>query len=142
MTNNSATIRPNIPDPPAGIETKQQKFERILSQDAFKGLKAILDHLHTDRGLICDGVSSAGSYPELVTRLGYAVILAPQIHVQDCYSRVGRAGGIRAVLPYHDTATYSTLVTLVNFDSTLTTTAKSVGFFGGKLAELKTQLKN
>jgi hypothetical protein len=131
-----------IPDPHAGSETKQQKFERILSLDTFNGLKAILDNLHIDRAVIADGVHSANTYPELLTKLGYGVVIAPQIHVQDCYSRVGQAGGIRAVLPYHDTATYSTLVTLVNFDSTLTTTPKSVGFFGGKLAELKTQLRN
>ena len=42
------------------------------------------------------------------------------------------------MLPYHDIATYSTLVTLVNFDSTVTTTSKSLGFFNSRLAELKT----
>jgi hypothetical protein len=67
-------------------------------------------------------------------------VLVPQIHEQDCYSRLGPAGGIRAVLPYHDTASYSTLVTLVNFDSTLTTTAKSVDFYDHQLAEFKTRL--
>lgn len=140
MTNNSATTRPIIPEPNVSSETKQQKFERTLSLDKFKGLKAILDKLPIDRGVIRDGVNSASTYPELIAKLGYGVVVAPQIHVQDCYSRVGQAGGIRAVLPYHDTATYSTLVTLVNFDSTLTTTAKSVAFFSATLAELKTQL--
>jgi hypothetical protein len=64
----------------------------------------------------------------------------PQIHEQDCYSRLGPDGGIRAVLAQHDVATYSTLVTLVNFDSTVTTTQKSVDFFNDQLAEFKTQL--
>ncbi len=65
-----------------------------------------------------------------------------QIHEQDCYSRLGPAGGIRAVVPLHDTATYSTLVTLVNYDSTLTTTPKSVDYYDEQLAEFKTQLMN
>src|SRR6185295_6188888 len=98
MTNNSTTIRPMIPDQGAGSETKQQKFERILAQDSFKGLKAILDNLRIDRALLCDGISSTKSYPELLAKLGYAVVLAQQIHVQDCYSRMGQTGGIRAVL--------------------------------------------
>ncbi len=92
--------------------------------------------------VVCDAVNAANSYPELLTMLGYCVVLAKQIHVQDCYSRLGLAGGIRTVLSHHDMATYSTLVTLVNFDSTLTTTPNSVGFFSARLAELKTQLVN
>jgi hypothetical protein len=61
--------------------------------------------------------------------------------VQDCYSRIGPAGGIRLVLPYHDVPTQSSLPTLVNFDSTVTTTAKAAGFFNGLLVELKAQLR-
>src|SRR6266404_3314531 len=38
----------------------------------------------------------------LLGRLGYRLVFTKQIHVQDCYSRVGREGGIRAVLPYHE----------------------------------------
>jgi hypothetical protein len=65
-----------------------------------------------------------------------------QIHEQDCYSRLGPAGGIRAVVPLHDTATYSTLVTLVNYDSTVTTTPKAIDFYDNQLAEFKIQLMN
>jgi len=139
MTTNPVSITP-LPDEHGGGETTQQKFERILSLDRFKGLKAILDNLRVEREVICDAVSRTNSYPELMAKLGYRVVLTDQLHVQDCYSRLGPAGGIRAVLPYHDMATYSTLVTLVNFDSTLTTTPKSVSFFSDRLAELKTQL--
>ena len=85
-------------------------------------------------------IVTTNSYPNFLGKLGYRVILVPQIHEQDCYSRLGPAGGIRAVLPHHDMATYSTLVTLVNFDSTVTTTPKSVDFFSDQLAEFKTQL--
>lgn len=87
-------------------------------------------------------VDTTNSYPDFLSKLGYRVVLTEQIHVQDCYSRLGPAGGIRAVLPHHDMETYSTLVTLVNFNSTVTTTPKSVGFFSARLAELKTQLMN
>jgi hypothetical protein len=65
-----------------------------------------------------------------------------QIHEQDCYSRLGPDGGIRAVLPVHDMATYSTLVTLVNYDSTVTTTLKAVDYYDNQLTEFKIQLMN
>jgi len=68
--------------------------------------------------------------------------MVKQIHEQDCYSRLGPAGGIRAVLPVHDMATYSTLVTLVNYDSTVTTTPKAVDYYDNQLTEFKTQLMN
>jgi hypothetical protein len=68
--------------------------------------------------------------------------LTKQIHVQDCYSRVSRDGGIRAVLPYHDVPTHSSLPTLVNLDSTVTTTPKSVTFFNDLLVKLRAQLNN
>jgi hypothetical protein len=45
------------------------------------------------------------------------------------------------VFPYHDIPTQSSLPTLVNFDSTVTTTPKSLAFFNGLLAELKAQLR-
>jgi hypothetical protein len=123
-----------------GNETRQQRFERILSREPFKGLKAILATLHSDRAVVSGAVSSASSYQELVTKLGYAFVLTKQIHLQDCYSRLGPAGGIRAALPYHDIASYSTLATVVNFDATVTTTPKSAAFFNERLLELKTQL--
>jgi hypothetical protein len=53
---------------------------------------------------------------------------------------MGREGGVKAVLPYHDIPTQSSLPTLVNFDSTLTTTPKAAAFFEALLGELKNQL--
>jgi hypothetical protein len=122
------------------IETRQQKFERILCQEPFKGLKAILDSVCRDQEKLYNGVKSTNSYEELLIRLGYRVTMTKQIHVADSYSRTGAAGGIRAVLPYFDVPTQSALPTLVNFDSTVTVTPKSGAFFNGMLAELKRQL--
>ena len=123
-----------------GLETRQENFERALSREPFKGLKAILDSLTRDREAICAGVNGANSYEELLSRLGYRITLTRQIHVQDAYTRVGSAGGIRTVLPYHDIPTQSSFPTLVNFDFTVTTTPKSAGFFNAMLAAIKTQL--
>ena len=122
------------------VETKQQRFERILSQEPFKGLKAILDSLSRDRVALCDGVDGTNSYEELLARLGYRITMTKQIHVADCYSRTGPGGGIRAVLPYFDIPTQSALPTVVNSDSTVTSTPKSTAFFNGLLAEFKRQL--
>ena len=122
------------------VETRQQWFERILSREPFKGLKAILDSLSRDREAVWEGVNGTNSYEDLVAKLGYRVMMIKQIHVADCYSRTGPAGGIRAILPYFDIPTQSALPTLVNFDSTVTVTPKSVSFFNGLLAELKRQL--
>ena len=121
-------------------ETRQQRFERILSLEPFKGLKAILDNLSRDQATLCDGVYGTNSYEDLLAKLGYGVTMTKQIHVADCYSRTGREGGIKAVLPYYDIPTHSALPTLVNFDSTVTATPKSAAFFNGLLAELKRQL--
>jgi len=129
-----------MPDSPAGDETEQQHFDRILSGSELKPLKAVLNELHRDQAVMRGAIVTTNSYQNFLGKLGYRVVLVPQIHEQDCYSRLGPAGGIRAVLPHHDTATYSTLVTLVNFDSTLTTTPKSVDFFDHQLAEFKTRL--
>ena len=122
------------------VETTQQRFERILGQEPFKGLKAILDSLSRERVALYDGVHGANSYEELLAKLGYRVTMTKQIHVADSYSRTGPAGGIRAVIPYFDVPTQSALPTLVNFDSTVTLTPKSATFFNGLLAELKRQL--
>jgi hypothetical protein len=122
-------------------ETKQQNFEQVLSREPFKGLKAILDCLSADRTALREGVEGANSYEELLAKLGYQMVLTKQIHIQDCYSRLGTAGGIKDVLPYHDVPTQSSLPTLVNFDSTVTVTPKSAGFFNMMLAAMKTQLK-
>jgi hypothetical protein len=124
-----------------GVESAQQKFENVLSRERFKGLKAILDSLSAAREALCQGVNRANTYEQLLASLGYRLTLTKQIHVADCYSRVGPAGGIRAVFPYHDIPTQSSLPTLVNFDSTVTTTPKSLAFFNGLLAELKAQLR-
>ena|ERR1035437_1447977 len=121
-------------------ETRQQRFERILSLEPFKGLKAILDNLSRDQVALCDGVYGTNSYEDLLAKLGYRITMTKQIHVADCYSRTGREGGIKAVLPYYDIPTHSALPTLVNFDSTVTATPKSAAFFNGLLAELKRQL--
>ena len=121
-------------------ETRQQRFERLLSREPFKGLKAIFDSLTRDPAALWDGVNGTNSYEELLAKLGYRVTITKQIHVADCYSRTGREGGITAVLPYYDIPTQSALPTLVNFDSTVTTTPKSTAFFNGMLAELKRQL--
>jgi hypothetical protein len=122
------------------VETRQQRFERLLCREPFKGLKTILDNLSRDPEAVWAGVNGTNSYEELVAKLGYRVTMTKQIHVADCYSRTGPAGGIRAVLPYFDIPTQSALPTLVNFDSTITTTPKSTAFFNGMLAELKRQL--
>jgi len=127
-------------DPPPVNETVEQHFDRILARDQFKTLKAIFDQLQMDVTAMHGAIVTTNSYQNFLSKLGYRVILVPQIHEQDCYSRLGPAGGIRAVLPVHDIATYSTLVTLVNYNSTVTTTAKSVDFYDNRLAEFKTQL--
>jgi len=124
-----------------GVESRQQRFENVLSQERFKGLKAILDSVAPGGEGLCQRVTGANSYEQLLLGLGYRVTLTKQIHVADCYSRVGPAGGIRAVFPYHDIPTQSSLPTLVNFDSTVTTTPKSAAFFNGLFAELKAQLR-
>jgi len=122
------------------METRQQHFERVLSCEPFKGLKAILDRLSPDREALCEGVNGTNSYEELLAKFGYRITLTKQIHVQDAYSRVGSAGGIKAVLPYHDIPSQSSLPTLLNYDSTVTATPKSAAFFNKMLAALKTQL--
>jgi len=121
-------------------DVKQQTFESVLAREPFTGLKAILDTLTRDREALCAGVGAANSLEELLAGLGYRITLIHQIHVQDAYQRLGSAGGIRAVLPYHDIPTKSSMPTLVNFDSTLTATPQSAGFFNKMLAAFKTQL--
>ncbi len=121
-------------------ERGQQNFERVLSAEQFQGLKAILDKLTADRKALRERVNAASSYEELLAMLGYRITLTNQIHVQDCYSRVGAAGGIKAVLPCYDIPTQSSLPTLVNLDLTVTTTPKSAAFFNQMLAALKMQL--
>ena len=84
-------------------------------------------------------VSGSPRRRELLLRLGFRVEVVKQIHENDCYSRLGPQGGIRAVIPLHDTATYSTMVTLVNYNSSVTTTNKAVDFYD-KQGQLQKQL--
>src|SRR5205823_2711562 len=112
----------------------QPQFETVLSRDRFKGLKAILDSISSDRQAQCEAVNSATSYEDLLKRLGYRLELLKQIHVQDAFSRMGPEGGIRAVLPYYDTPTQSSFPTIVSFNSTVGATSKSAAFFEQLLA--------
>jgi hypothetical protein len=141
MIKEPAAVAPATGQPTVS-ETEQQRFERILSRDQFKPLKAVFDNLGMAVPLMQGAIITTNSYQMFLGKLGYRIVVVKQIHEQDCYSRLGPAGGIRAVLPVHDMATYSTLVTLVNFDSTVTTTPKSVDFFCNQLAEFKTLLMN
>jgi len=111
-----------------------------LSGQPFTGLKAIFDKLTSDREAVCKQVSLTKSYEDLIAGLGYKISLTPQIHIQDCYSRLGPAGSLRAVLPYYDIPTQSSLPTLVGLDSTVITTPKAAAFFNKLLAALKTKL--
>jgi hypothetical protein len=123
------------------VDSRQRQFESVLSRERFKGLKAILDSISPNGAGLCQRVSGVNSYEQLLLGLGYRLMLTKQIHVADCYSRVGPAGGIRTVLPYHDIPTQSSLPTLVNFDATVTTTAKAAAFFNELFAELKADLR-
>ena len=131
-----------MPNPPIPTlkEPRQQHFERVFSREPFSGLKSILDSLSVSREAQFSAVSRSNSYEDLLAKLGYRMSLTKQIHVQDSFSRLGPAGGIKAVLPYHDIPTQRSLPTLVNFDSTVTTTPDSAGFFDKMLAALRTQL--
>jgi hypothetical protein len=123
-------------------ETTEQRFQRILSRAEFKPLKAVLDNLHVAVPLMHESIVATNCYQMFLGRIGYRMVVVKQLHEQDCYSRLGPQGGVRAVLPLHDTATYSTMVTLVNFDSTVTTTANAVDFYDEQLADFKVQLMN
>lgn len=132
VSSDSPTLDSRRPSP--------ERFDSILSQPRFEALKALLRCLSPDREALKSGVLGTDSYEQFLSRLGRKLVVTRQIHVQDCYSRVGPEGGIKAVLPYYDIPTQSSLPTLVNFDATLTTTAKAAAFFDGLLAELKKQL--
>lgn len=141
MTKKPENPTPAIYQSPAG-ETEPQRFDRILSRAEFKPLKAVVDHLGIDSAVMSAALITTNSYQMFLGKLGYRVIVVKQLHEQDCYTRLGPAGGIRAVVPLHDMATYSTMVTLVNYDATVTTTQKSIDFYDEQLAEFKTQLMN
>lgn len=125
---------------PADLETRRQRFERVVSEARFDGLKAVLERLGPEPEVLLAAVLVANTYEQLLARLGHKLVLTRQIHVQDCYSRLGAQGGIKAVLPYHDIPTQSSLPTLVNYDGSVTTTPKAAAFFDALLGELKKQL--
>lgn len=141
MTNQPANTKP-IPASPPITESEANRFDRILSRPEFKPLKAVFVHLGADNAGMIAALITTNAYQMFLGKLGFRVIVVNQIHEADCYSRLGPAGGIRAVVPLHDTATYSTLVTLVNYDSTITTTAKSIDYYDEQLADFKIQLMN
>jgi hypothetical protein len=124
----------------ASAETDQQRFDRTLAEASSAGLKAILDRLCSDREKVHTAVLGANTYAELLARLGYRLTIVRQIHVQDCYTRLGPEGGIKAVLPCYDIPTQSSVPTLVNFDATVTATPKSAAFFDALFLDLKKRL--
>jgi hypothetical protein len=141
VSHKPAAIKPS-PAPPVTAETEQKRFDRVLARTEFKPLKAVLIHLGADNAGMNAALITTNSYQMFLNKLGYRVNVVKQIHEQDCYARLGPAGGIRAVVPLHDTATYSTLVTLVNYDTTITTTPKAVDYYDAQLADFKTQMMN
>ena len=136
------TKKPATTAQPVAEETETQRFERILSREQFKPLKAVFDNLGNAVLAMQGAIFTTSSYRNFLDKVGYRLVQVKQIHEQDCYSRLGPAGGIRAVLPVHDIATYSTMVTLVNFDATVSTTPNSIDFYDEQLAQFKVLLMN
>jgi hypothetical protein len=128
------------PLPKTGNKTQPEEFERVLSLEPFTGLKAILDALRADRQALASAVAETNSYADLLAKLGFQIVVVRQIHVQDAFSRMGPAGGIKAVIPYYDIPTQSSFPTLVNFNHTITSTPEAVEFFNNRLTALKAQL--
>ncbi len=128
--------------PPTAGETEPARFERILLRPQFKPLKAVFAHLGVASPVLQAAIVATNCYQQFLGRVGYRLVLVNQIHESDCYARLGTKGGIRAVLPVHDTATYSTMVTLVNYDTSVTTTPNSVDYYDDQLSEFKIQLMN
>jgi len=136
------TKKPATTVVPLADETETQRFERIIAREPFKPLKAVFDNLGRAVSAMQAAIVTTSSYRNFLDKLGYRLVIVKQIHEQDCYSRLGPAGGIRAVLPVHDIATYSTMVTLVNFDSTVSTTNNSADFYDNQLAQFKILMMN
>jgi hypothetical protein len=126
----------------ASQSRERQDLEHLVSREPFTGLKAILASLSSDWSVISKALSGTNSYAELLANLGYRILLTKQIHVQDAFTRLGRAGGIKAVLPYYDIPTQRSLPTLVHFDCTVTTTADAATFFDSLVVALKDQWTN
>jgi hypothetical protein len=125
---------------PVAVETDHERFVRILARPEFKPIKDVMHHLGATLPALHAAIVTTNSYPLFLGKLGYRIEVVKHIHENDCYSRLSREGGIRAVLPLHDAATYSTMVTLVNYNSSVTTTTKSVDYYDDQLAEFKTEL--
>lgn len=142
MTKKPAAIPAAEPASASETETESQRFDRVLSRAEFKPLKAVIDHLGVSSAVMNAALITTNSYQMFLGKLGFRVVVVKHIHENDCYSRLGPQGGIRAVVPLHDTETYSTMVTLVNYDSSVTTTPNSVDFYDHQLAGFKTQLMN
>lgn len=121
-------------------ESDQQRFDRILLRPEYKNLKDLLNNLEVTVPVMLTAIVTTNSYQMFLAKIGYRAVVVQQIHEKECYFRLGPKGGIRAVLPVHNTATYSTMVTLVNYDSTVTTTLNSIAFYDDLLAEFKTRL--
>ncbi len=127
---------------PVVPETEAQRFDRVLARPEFGPLKSVIIHLGMSSQLMNAALITTNSYQMFLGKLGYRVEVVKQIHENDCYARLGPQGGIRAVVPLHDTATYSTMVTLVNYDISVTTTNKAVDYYDKQLADFKAQLMN
>jgi hypothetical protein len=140
MLKKPAPVAPTVTQLPA--ETAEQRFQRILLRAEFKPLRDVLNNLRVAIPLMHESIVATNCYQMFLGKVGYRLVVVKQLHEQDCYSRLGPQGGVRAVLPVHDTATYSTMVTLVNFDSTVTTTANAVDYYDEQLADFKVQLMN
>jgi hypothetical protein len=141
VTNKTAIAKPSTAPPPIA-ETDPNRFDRILLRAEFKPLKAVFNHLGKDSPTMVAALITTNSYQMFLGKLGYRMNVVKQIHEQDCYSRLGPAGGIRAVVPLYETASYSTLVTLLNYDSSVTTTPNSIDYYDDQLAAFKVQMMN
>ena len=131
---------PAITEPPPASESEPQRFKRILDRDQFNPLRAVFDNLGVAYPELHGAIVTTNCYQNFLGKFGYRLALVNQIHEQDYYSRLGSAGSLRAVLPVHNPATYSTMVTLIAFDFTVTTTPNAIDFYDEQLAEFKTQL--
>jgi len=140
MSTKTTAAAPAVPV--VAAETEAQRFDRVLGRPEFGPLKAVISRLLVDSALMNAALITTNSYQMFLAKVGFRVEVVKQIHENDCYSRLGPAGGIRAVIPLHDTATYSTMVTLVNYDASVTTTNKAVDFYDKQLADFKAQLMN
>jgi translation initiation factor IF-1 len=140
---NPSTLNSMSPDPLplASPASRPPRFGPVLSQARFEGLRTILQRVCHDPAALQAAVLGTSTYEHLLARLGHKLVLTRQIHVQDDYSKLSREGGVKAVLPYYDIPTQSSLPTLLNWDASVSTTPQAAAFFGGLLGEFKKQLE-